>query len=127
MSSNSSSLKEITDKELESKSEEVLSNLLDIYLSKFDTLAENIDTAKIAIKAYKERFNKIDLKLNVIKHFFKEKSEINESFFNKIEKLESIDHRLSSIETRTQKLINRIIDAEKSILDKNKKESINLP
>lgn len=120
---NNTEQKVIKDEYLELKSEEVLSNLFDIYLNKFDTLCENIDTAKIALSAYKERFSKINSKLDVIKSYFINKSQTNLEFFEKIEKLDSLDQRLSKIETRTQKLINKIIDAEKNVLEDLKSKS----
>jgi hypothetical protein len=100
--------------------EKIISVYFKEFLNKFDNFSNQLKIADVLLKTYQYRYDKLKQKFGNVNDILSANYEEQKEFFQKLEKLDTIDAKLTQVEVKLHLLTKRIETFDDRVNDKNK-------
>jgi hypothetical protein len=112
---NSTQPHEKNEKEIKESLEKILSLYFKEFLNKFDNFNNQLKFADVLLNAYHYRYQKLRQKFANVGDILSSNYEDQVEFFQKLEKLERLDAKMTQVEIKLQTLNTRIEKFEENV------------
>ena len=103
------------EKEIKESLEKIVSLYIKEFLNKFDNFNNQLKFADVLLKAYHYRYHKIRQKFANVGDILSSNYEEQVEFFQKLEKLERLDAKMTQVEIKLQTLNTKIGNFEENV------------